>query len=119
MFTDLFRLVADYGLAVPPEIATVFRALATMEGTLTQFAPGFDIVAEARRLAAGQLAGQFSPDVLRKTVTEELIAMLPMLGPMPRRIDRISGALEAGRLSVNVRLLADAADRRHITSLLH
>jgi ubiquinone biosynthesis protein len=45
MFTDLFRIVSDHGLAVPPEIAAVFRALATMEGTLTQLAPGFDIVA--------------------------------------------------------------------------
>ena len=40
MFTDLFRIVTDYGLAVLPEIAAVFRALATMEGTLTQLAPG-------------------------------------------------------------------------------
>ncbi len=119
MFTDLFRIVADYGLAVPPEIAAVFRAPATMEGTLTQLAPGFDIVAEACRFAAEQLAGQFSPDILRTTVTDELIALLPMLRRLPRRIDRISGALEAGRLSINVRLLADAADRRHVTSLLH
>ena len=119
MFTDLFRIVADYGLAVPPEIAAVFRALATMEGSLTQLAPGFDIVAEARRFAAGQLAEQFSPEALRRTVTDELIALLPMLRRLPRRIDRIGGALEAGRLSVSVRLFADAADRRHVTSLLH
>jgi len=66
MFTDLFRIVSDHGLAVPPEMAAVFRALATMEGTLTQLAPGFDIVAEARRFAAGQLAAQFSPDVLHR-----------------------------------------------------
>jgi ubiquinone biosynthesis protein len=119
MFTDLFRIVADYGLAVPPEIAAVFRVLATMEGALTQLAPGFDIVAEARRFAAEQLAGQFSPDILRTTGTDELIALLPMLRRLPRRIDRISGALDSGRLSINVRLLADAADRRHVTSLLH
>ena len=55
---QLFRIVSDHGLAVPPEIAAVFRALATMEGTLTQLAPGFDIVAEARRFAGQQLAGQ-------------------------------------------------------------
>jgi ubiquinone biosynthesis protein len=119
MFTDLFRIVSDYGLAVPPEIAAVFRALATMEGALTQLAPGFDIVTEARRFAAEQLAEQFSPETLRKTVTDELIALLPMLRRLPRRIDRIGGALEAGRLSVSVRLLADASDRRHLTSLLH
>ena len=31
----------------------------------------------------------------------------------------LGGALEAGRLSVNVRLLADPADRRYLTGLLH
>jgi len=119
MFTDLFRIVSDHGLAVPPEIAAVFRALATMEGTLTQLAPGFDIVAEARRFAGQQLAGQFSPDTLRTTAADELVALLPLLRRLPRRIDRIGGALEAGRLSVNVRLLADEGDRRIITGLLY
>jgi ubiquinone biosynthesis protein len=119
MFTDLFRVVSEHGLAVPPEIAAVFRALATMEGTLTALAPGFDIVAEARRFGADQLTEQFSPDVLRKTAADELIALLPVLRRLPRRIDRIGGALEAGRLSVNVRLLADPADRRYLTGLLH
>ncbi len=118
MFTDLFRIVADHRLAVPPEIAAVFRALATMEGTLTQLAPGFDIVTEARRFAAEQLTGQFSPDTLRQTAMDELASLLPMLRRLPRRIDRISGALEAGRLSVNVRHLADASDRRYVTGLL-
>jgi ubiquinone biosynthesis protein len=115
MFTDLFRIVSEHGLVVPSEIAAVFRALATMEGTLTTLSPGFDIVAEARRFAAAQ----FSPDVLRKTAADELIALLPVLRRLPRRIDRLGGALEAGRLSINVRLLADPTDRRYLTGLLH
>ena len=45
LVADLVRVVAGFGLAVPPEIAAVFRALATAEGTLTQLAPGFDLVA--------------------------------------------------------------------------
>jgi ubiquinone biosynthesis protein len=90
-----------------------------MEGTLTQLAPGFDIVAEARRFATGQLAGQFSPDTLRRTALDELASLLPMLRRLPRRLDRISGALETGRLSVNIRRFADASDRRYITGLLH
>jgi ubiquinone biosynthesis protein len=119
MFTDLFRIITDHALAVPPEIAAVFRSLATMEGTLTQLAPGFDIVTEARRFAAEQLAGQFSRDTLRQTAMDELASLLPMLRRLPRRIDRIAGALETGRLSHNVRFLADASDRRYVTGLLH
>ncbi len=119
MFGDLFRIVTDHGLAVPPEIAAVFRALATLEGALTQLAPGFDVVAETRSFAAGYLAVALRPDMLRQTATDELTALLPLLRRLPRRLDRISDALDAGRLSVNVRLFADERDRRVITGLLH
>jgi ubiquinone biosynthesis protein len=119
MFTDLFRIVAEHGLAIPPEIAAVFRSLATMEGTLTQLDPGFDIVAEARQFASGQLAEHLGPEELRRTALDEVASLLPMLRRLPRRVDRIGQALETGRLSVNVRLLADPSDRRFVTGLLH
>ncbi len=99
MFTDLFRIVTEFGLSVPAEIAAVFRALATIEGTLTQLAPGFDLVAEARRFGGEQLAAQLSPEAIRKTATDELAALVPLLRRLPRRIDRIGGALEDGRLT--------------------
>jgi len=119
MFTDLFRIAADYGLAVSPEIAAVFRALATMEGTLAQLAPGFDIVAEARRFGESQLTAQLSPDAIKKTAADELATLMPMLRRLPRRIDRIGGALEDGRLTLSVRVLADPSDRRYLTGLVH
>jgi ubiquinone biosynthesis protein len=119
MFTRLFRIVADYGLAVPPEIATVLRALATMEGTLTQLAPRFDVVAEARRFSEKKLAAQLSPEAIRNTAADELATLAPMLRRLPRRIDRIGGALEDGRLTVGVRILADPSDRRYLTGLVH
>jgi ubiquinone biosynthesis protein len=50
---------------------------------------------------------------------DELTSLLPMLRRLPRRIDRVGQALETGRLSVNVRLLADPSDRRFLTGLLH
>jgi ubiquinone biosynthesis protein len=119
MFTDLFRIVAEHGLSIPPEIAAVFRALATMEGTLTQLAPGFDIITETRRFAAAYLTGQLRPGTLREAATSELTTSLPILRRLPRRIDRISAALETGRLGLNVRLLADDRDRQYVTGLVH
>ena len=56
--------VARHGLSVPPEVAAVFRCLATLEGTLTKLDPDFDIVAESRAYATSQLRdhlGSFSP----------------------------------------------------------
>ncbi|MFG2503241.1 ABC1 kinase family protein [Streptomyces sp. NPDC048441] len=118
MFTELFRLMTDFRLAVPPEIAAVFRALATIEGTLTRLSDGFDIVEASRAYAATEFARQLSPGTAGDTARDELVSLLPVLRRLPRRLDRISGALEEGRLGVNVRLLADPRDRRVIGELL-
>jgi ubiquinone biosynthesis protein len=120
MFGDLFQIVTEYGLSVPPEVAATFRALATLEGTLTQLAPGFDLVTEARAFATRHGPGQVAdPGTARQVATEELTTLLPMLRRLPRRVERIASAAEHGRLSIQVRLFADQRDRRHLTGLLH
>jgi ubiquinone biosynthesis protein len=119
MFGDLFRVVADHGLAIPPEIAAVFRALATAEGTLTRLTPRFDLIGGARSLASGYVEEQYGPDRLKQAATEELAALLPILRRLPRRVERIASAAEHGRLGLNVRLLADERDRAVLTTMLH
>ncbi|MEV1119651.1 AarF/UbiB family protein [Actinosynnema sp. NPDC049800] len=119
MFGDLFKLVYRYGLSIPPEIAAVFRALATVEGTLAALSPGFNIVVESRSFADKQFSAHLTPESLKRTVTEELHALMPMLRRLPRRADRISSALEQGRLGLSMRLFADERDRQFIVSLLH
>ena len=119
MFTDLFRLASQFELAIPPEIATVLRALATLEGTLSLLTPGIDIAAEARQYAADHVAAALSPTAVPKSVAEEVGALLPVLRRLPRRFDRVTGAMEQGRLSLNVRLFADERDRRVVTGLTH
>lgn len=119
MFTDLFRIVSAHGLSVPPEVAAVFRALATLEGALAHLAPGFDLVSEARSFSRRHFAEELDAAVLRRKATQELTTLLPMLRRLPRRVERITGAVEHGRLSVNVRLFADERDRRYATGLLH
>jgi ubiquinone biosynthesis protein len=119
MFADLFRIIAQFGLAVPPEVAAVFRAIATLEGTLTRVAPGFNVITEARAFASAYLAEQIRPRALRRTLTEEFTTLLPMLRRLPRRVDRIATALEEGRLNINMRTLADARERDTIGTMLH
>lgn len=118
MFADLFLLVARYGLTVPPEIAAAFRALATLEGSLERLVPGFDIITEARSFAADEVTRRLSAPRLGRSLAGEVFAVLPMLRRLPRRLDRITNALEHGRLSVNVRLLADERDRRFVRGVV-
>ncbi|MGW0330980.1 ABC1 kinase family protein [Streptomyces sp. NPDC003011] len=141
MFTALFRMLARFGLAVPPEVAAVFRALATIEGTLTAVAPGFNLLEEARRFAVGALADRFryrsakgrdettatlagaltppALSALAHQAAQELLSVLPMLRRLPRRAERISASLEEGRLGVRVRVLADERERRFVSGLIH
>jgi ubiquinone biosynthesis protein len=119
MFTDLFRLASRFQLAIPPEIATVLRALGTLEGSLSLLTPGVDIAAEAHAYAADQVAAHVSPKAVQKTVADELAELLPVIRRLPRRFDRVTGALEQGRLGLNVRLFADERDRRVVTGLTH
>ena len=117
MFTDLFRLASRFELVIPPEIATVLRALGTLEGTLTLLTPGVDIAAEAHAYAADRVSWQIAPKAVKKTATDELTELLPVIRRLPRRFDRVTGALEQGRLGLNVRLFADERDRRVVTGL--
>ncbi|BCJ39708.1 ubiquinone biosynthesis protein UbiB [Actinoplanes ianthinogenes] len=117
--TALLRTVADYGLGVPAAVAAVFRAFATVEGTLGLLRPGFDLLGAAREAGDRRLAEMFGPRNLPRTLEEELVTLLPMLRGLPRRIDRIGDAVENGRLRLNIRLFSDERDRRVVTGLIH
>ena len=119
MFTDLFRVVAEFRLSIPPAIAAVFRALATMESTFALLSPGFNSLVESRAFANRLVGERLQPDSLRRTATEELMSLLPVLRRLPRRVDRVTSALEQGQLSVNIRLFADERDRAVVTGMLH
>lgn len=112
MFRDLFNLLLDFGLSFPPVIAGVFRALVTLDGTLNQLDPGFDTVAQAKAEASAWVGDLMVPGNLSEAVTSEAMSLMPVLRRLPRRVDRIAGAMESGNLAINVRLLADERDAR-------
>ncbi len=119
MFGQLFRIITAHRLTIPPEIAAVFRMLATIEGTLTELAPDFDLIIESRGIAADLFTQQVTPALLKQTALEELAELTPILRRLPRRLERITNAAEHGRFAVNVRLLADERGRATLTGLLH
>ncbi|MFC8419586.1 ABC1 kinase family protein [Streptomyces sp. NPDC057236] len=133
-FTALFQIVTRFGLSVPPEVAAVFRALATVEGTLCQLSPGFDMLEEGRTFAAAMLGdrlrfrkgGAWRREEERSAfgslwggAAQEILSIVPMLRRLPRRADRISASLEDGRFAVRVRILADEREQRFVSGLIH
>jgi ubiquinone biosynthesis protein len=118
-FADLFRIVSAYGVAVPPEIAAVFRTLATLQGTLARLAPEFDIIGESQGFANSEITAQLAPVSLKDAAINEVLELVPLLRRLPRRFDRISAAVERGQLYTNVRLLDDPRDREVFSGYLH
>ncbi len=119
MFGQLFRIVTSHHLTIPPEVAAVFRMLATIEGTLTELAPAFDLIIESRSIAGNLFTERVGPASLKKTALEELSSLTPILRRLPRRLERIANAAEHGRFTVNVRVLADERGRAALTGLMH
>lgn len=119
MFIELIRLVTANGLAIPGELATAFRALAGVEGTLRVLSPTFDILEQSKTFAAAQVRQVLRPESLKTAVSQEFEQLLPQLRRLPRHIDQIAGALQEGRLGVRLRLLADPRDLAAITGLVN
>jgi ubiquinone biosynthesis protein len=118
-FGAMFRMVSAYGVAIPPEIAAVFRTLATLQGTLSRLAPGFEIIKESQRFADSEVAAKLTPATLKDAAAREVLELVPLLRRLPRRFDRITAAAERGQLFANVRLLADQRDRAVFSGYLH
>jgi ubiquinone biosynthesis protein len=112
MFGDLLLLVSQFGLAFDPQLAGVFRALVTLDGTLRALDPGFAIIDEARSLATSTGSRVFGPDALGQAAAEDLFKLAPLLRRIPARLDRITAAMERNEHGYNVRLLAHDDDRR-------
>jgi ubiquinone biosynthesis protein len=119
MFTELFRIIAKHRIVIPPELAAVFRALATLEGCLTAIDPGFDLIAEARDIGRRYAEGRLRPAAVQDLVIEEVHDLLPVLRKLPRRFERLLASVESGQVSMNFRLFAKAEDRRTVTAWLH
>ena len=118
VFKELFGVLFDFGLAFPPVVGGVFRAMLTLQGTLASLDPNFQMVDEARAMGAEWMRDFLAPTSLRKAATDELLSLLPILRRLPRRMDQISAAAARGTLSFNVRLLADERDTAFINRVV-
>lgn len=118
MFTALLALIVRHGFRVPPQVAATLRALGALEGTLADIDPQLDLVTAAREQGRAILTERFTPQGTRQLLEDQLTALIPLVQRLPRRVDAIAESLSDGRLSVNVRLLADPDDRRYVTGLV-
>ena len=87
MFNAMLRLMFDYGITMPAEWSTFFRALIVLEGTLTTIAPGYSVIDAAEGIAAKWVRSLINPSSMQQALRDELLRTVPMLRrlPAPRR----------------------------------
>jgi ubiquinone biosynthesis protein len=119
LLDDLLRLLLDFGLAFDSELAGVFRAMITLEGTLRLLDPQFNLLDEAQRAAGDLLAERVVPDSLQAALGGELLGALPLLRRVPRHLDRLAIGLQRGTLVVHARPLADRRDVHTLADLVN
>lgn len=110
-FTRVVAVLGTYKLAVPSQLTVAVRALGTVEGTLRVLSPEFDFVAGSTAYAQARLDRAREPQAVIKSGIDELTRLLPVMRELPHQVGRIAQSLAEGRMSVNVRLLADRRDR--------
>jgi ubiquinone biosynthesis protein len=119
MFNDLLQLFFAFGINLPPEFSTFFRALVTLEGTLTTLSPGYLVIEAAEQIAAEWARASLAPGSLEELARRELGSLALLLRRTPRQLDRIATIVQRGDLQARVRLFADAEDVRTVTRLLN
>jgi len=117
LFTDLLALLARFDLTIDPQLAGMFRALATLEGTLRLLTADFDLIEEAEKAATELGLGLPSPAAAAADLTDDLLELLPALRRLPRRLDQLGHLAERGELTLRVRLFADDRDAKHVERL--
>jgi ubiquinone biosynthesis protein len=119
MFNDLLQLFFTFWINLPPELSTFFRALITLEGTLTTLSPGYPVIDRAEAIATEWVRARLAPSTLEELAREELIRMGPLLRRLPRRLDRMANQIERGNFRARVSLFSDPHDEHVVTKLVN
>lgn len=117
--TDLLRLTTRMGMHMPPSTTTMFRALATLSGTLETMSPDYPLLDVVADIGGAELRRRATPESVSEFVQQEWAELGPIFRRAPQHLDRIATQLEHGGLSGKLRLFAHADEIAVLERLLN
>jgi ubiquinone biosynthesis protein len=105
--TDLLALTHRLRMKLPRSTTTMFRALATLAGTLEQLSPGYPLMDVIADIGGAEFQNRMLPGSVSELVQQEWAQLGPLLSRAPRHLDRIAMLLEHGHLTTRLRLFSD------------
>jgi ubiquinone biosynthesis protein len=117
--TDLLALTNKLRLSLPRSTTTMFRALATLAGTLEQLSPGYPLIDVIADVGGAEFRERMLPGSVSELVEQEWAQLGPLLSRAPRHMDRIATLLEHGRLTTRLRLFTDVQEVHVLENLVN
>ncbi len=102
ILTDLTNLMRSYHLALPPDLALLFKSLLTLDGMGRQVDPDFDLIFAATPHVRRALFNRYRPDIVLKRGWRTASEMLEIMAAFPYDMRRLIKALKTGSLRFNV-----------------
>jgi ubiquinone biosynthesis protein len=100
LFGELIDFVVDFGFPMPASVATAFRAISTLEGSITRLVPELNLLALVTDNGKTLLREIGGLGVDRHEMTLYAAATAPQIAELPGQISRIAGHLQDGTLDV-------------------
>jgi ubiquinone biosynthesis protein len=117
--TELLRMLGELDIRLPAQSSVMFRALATLAGTLEGLVPGYPLIERVADVGGEELRSHMAPDSLNELVQQHWAELGPLVRRVPRHLDRIATLVEHGGLTTRLRLFGDPADVRVLSRLLN
>ena len=114
MGTDLFDIMGNFGLQFHPSVAAAFRSMITLQGSLQEIDPDFNLERAMQRFLKTQLTVSKAKEVIEETVEDELLNTLPRLKTFPRRIDTLLRQAEQGDFTINMGIFSHKENRDYV-----
>ncbi|MTD39704.1 phosphotransferase [Erwinia sp. CPCC 100877] len=117
---DLLAMVREFRLALPPDLALLFKALITADGVLQRLDPGFDIVATLRPMLHEVVMRRYRPGGTRRRLLALGAQALDAGEELPQTLRLMLRRLKLGKVNANLEIknigqLSRALERAAVT----
>ncbi len=100
LLLDVTDTMREHRLGIRPDMATMIKALITLEGVARSIYPDLDVIAEAEPFIRQIASRRYSPKAIWRNITATFADLFTMRGGVPRRLAKIVQKLEHGKLHI-------------------
>ncbi|MBS0972475.1 ABC1 kinase family protein [Serratia rubidaea] len=118
--TDLLTMSREHRLALPPDLALLFKALITADGVLHRLDPNFDIIRTLKPMLQQLMLQRYAPEALRQRMLTLGADALDAGDELPQSLRLLLRRLTRGQLNADINVsnlaqLSKALERSALT----